>query len=200
MNYIVDVPFPIIRTFLPTDGERLSFLIGSANKWPKNPTPFLRDETMEIAFGLAIRSNPDDRHDQQVMSPGISCVQDVLVIQGGWAAHKDVTFHDDFFDGTFSCNVYFVINSGHVLCELRDFNLTWRADWFTNVTGLSGIITDFAKSKVQNEIQKKIMVLNDILQRMIQDVRTQYPKTPIASNDVSLSLLPGVFRIVVNVS
>ncbi|MDA3874172.1 MAG: hypothetical protein PF795_09445 [Kiritimatiellae bacterium] len=190
------IPFEHIRAFLPPDGQREVIWHGTMNKWKKNRDSFERHETAEIAFGRAIRAKKGDRKSEESLSPGISTENGYIRLQGGWAAHKAVSRHPDYFDGNFWGDVHLIVKNGHVDSDLTNFNFTWRASFVVKIVDFTGIIRNIIigiiRSKVRNVLLSK---LREEIDKKIEELMKQFPNAEILRDKLKIVIKKNAIEI-----
>jgi len=110
----IEIPFWLLRMILPEEGELFTHVL-SKDKWTQYKDPFYRHETIELALGKKIRAKKEDRAKETWWKPGYQDKGTHILLRGGWRAHKDIGFFDEFFDGTFSAELRFKINKGKLI-------------------------------------------------------------------------------------
>lgn len=193
-----NVPFGVLRGLLPPDGERIVVWHGRMNQWKQNRTPFERHETAEIAFGRAIRAQRKHRDNERSMSPGIVCGTGSIQLRGGWAAHKAVDHHNDYFDGEFNATVTLAVNDGRVSSSVSVPRLTWNESFVGKLGNLVGDIANKMVEKfrqqLENGLQRK---LEAVINEKIEEVLQQVPQAKVLRQHLSIALLPDTVAITV---
>lgn len=190
-THVVTIPFPQLKPLLPKDGERIVVWQG-ATKWPGNSTPFERKETLEIAFGKAIRAQAKHRKGETWCRPGFSAGLGVLDIRGGFAAHKQVPVHNDYFDGTFHATVQASVSAGRVRCKVLGLSLHWNASLAARLLDVTGLIRRFLLDIVE---QKVVAMLNQRIEAAIvqvsDELQRRMPGATAITRAITLVVLPG---------
>ena len=195
-THVINLPFSQLAPLLPNDGQRIQVWRGG-QKWPGNATPFERHETLEIAFGKAIRAQASDRAGEKWRKPGFAASIGYLQIRGGWAAHKQVPIHNDYFDGKFDAAVQIAVSAGRIRCKVLSLSLTWNASLAARLLDVTGLIRRYILDIVE---QKVIAMLNKEIQAAItqvtRELQRQLPGATVVSKGLSLAVMPGKLMLI----
>lgn len=174
------IPFSTFRAFLPVEGERMVVWNGTMNKWPKNKSDFERNETAEVAFGRAIRAQQKHRSGEKSMSPAFEALPGRIHVRGGWAVHKDIPVHNDYFDGTFRADIFVVVRNGHVDTDVQNFNFNWNGSLAAKIIDFTGVIRNIIigiiRSRVRNQIAQRV---RDEVQKEVAKLLKRFPQAQI---------------------
>lgn len=185
------IPFGVLRGLLPPDGKRLVVWRGRENQWKQNRVPFERHETAEIAFGRAIRAQQKHRDDERSLSPGITCGHGSLQLRGGWAAHKAVDHHNDYFDGEFHASVTLSMRHGEVVADVSVPRLTWNESFVGKLGNLMGNIADNMVETFRQQMEADLKArLQALIGEKMDEVLGAVPGAKVAREHVSIDLLP----------
>lgn len=193
------VPFSSLRGLLPRDGERQVVWNGTMNKWKQNRIPFERHETAEIAFGRAIRAQQKHRKSEKSLAPGISAQVGRIHIRGGWAVHKDVPVHNDYFDGTFRGDVFVSVRNGHIDTDLQNFHFDWNASLAAKIIDFTGVIRNIVigiiRSRVRNVIAAR---LREEVQAAVADLIRRVPQAEVALDALTVVVLKDALAVTIS--
>lgn len=193
------IPFNVLRGLLPPDGQRILVWNGRMNQWRQNRSPFERHETAEIAFGRAIRAQKKHRDNERSMSPGITCGNGSIQLRGGWAAHKAVDHHNDYFDGEFNANVTLAMNNGQISSSVSLPRLTWNESFVGKLGNLLGDIANKMVEKIRTQLESGLQQkLESMITEKIDEVLRQVPQAEVARQHVSMALLPDTVVLTVS--
>ncbi len=183
------IPFSHFRAFLPADGARQVVWNGTMNKWKQNSMPFERHETAEVAFGRAIRAQQKHRRGEKALSPGVEALPGRIHVRGGWAVHKDIPSHNDYFDGTFRADIFISVRNGHVDTELQNFHFDWNASLAAKIIDFTGmirnIIIGMIRSQVRNHLAQR---LRDEVQKAVAQLMTRVPQAQVALDALNIEI------------
>lgn len=192
------IPFGVLRGLLPPDGERIVVWHGRMHQWPQNSKPFERHETAEIAFGRAIRAQQKHRDNERSMSPGIRCGNGSIQLRGGWAAHKAVDHHNDYFDGEFNATVTLAMTDGRVSSNVSLPRLSWNESFVGKLGNLVGDIADKMVEKFRQQLEQGLQRrLEATIEEKIGEVLQQVPQANVLRHHLSIALLPDTVAITV---
>ncbi len=193
------VPFGVLRGLLPPDGERIVVWHGRKNQWTQNRAPFERHETAEIAFGRAIRAQQKHRDNERSMSPGITSTHGSLQLRGGWAAHKAVDNHNDYFDGEFHASVTLAMVDGQVASSVSVPRLTWNESFVGSLGNLIGNIADKMVEKIRVQLEAGLQgQLQAMIAAKMDELLQSVPGAQIARDHVSIALLPDQVAVTIS--
>lgn len=193
------IPFGVLRGLLPPDGERMVVWNGHMNQWTQNRKPFERHETAEIAFGRAIRAQQKHRDNERSMSPGITCTHGSLQLRGGWAAHKAVDVHNDYFDGEFNASVTLSMVDGQVVSDVSVPRLTWNESFVGQLGNLVGNIANKMVEKIRVQLEAGLQArLQELIAGKIDELLQSVPQATIAREHVSIELLPDQVAVTIS--
>ncbi|TDK27147.1 hypothetical protein E2F46_02735 [Luteimonas aestuarii] len=192
------VPFAHFRAFLPADGVRIEVWRGR-KRWPKNKTAFMQYETAEISFGRAIRAQEDHRDRERSLSPGILCHPGSIEVRGGWAAHKHVPVHNDFFDGEFNAHLLLSMDRGRLQCEMRDLRMTWNASFVAKLVDFTGLVRAHVIRLVQADVQDRINAeITRQIDAAMKDLTRRVPQAQVAKDRTSIALHADAMEIILH--
>ncbi|MCD9026661.1 hypothetical protein LDO26_00335 [Luteimonas sp. BDR2-5] len=188
-QHTFQIPFSHFRAFLPADGLRQVVWNGTMNRWKQNKSPFERHETAEVAFGRAIRAQAKHRKNERSLSPGIAAHPGRIHVRGGWAVHKDVPVHNDYFDGTFSGDIFVSVRNGHIDTDLQNFNFTWNASLAAKIVDFTGtlrnIVIGMIRAQVRNELAARLRVE---VQKAVAELLRRHPQAQVALDATSIEI------------
>ncbi len=148
----IELPFPILRLFLPADGEVITQILNK-DKWKNETEPFFRHEAIEFAFGRKIRATKEDRKKEEWWKPGIEDRVEKVRVQGGWRVHKKVIIHTDYFDGTFAADLALVIEQGELVPKISTLDIEWNK----SVAGeIFAVVVEAIEPLVEKKLQEEI--------------------------------------------
>lgn len=190
-SHVINIPFAQLAPLLPEDGERFTVWQGE-KRWPRNASPFERHETLEIAFGKAIRAQADHRAGEKWRKPGFAASMGYLQVRGGWAAHKHVPIHNDYFDGTFDASVQVAVSAGRIRCKVLSLSLTWNASLAARLLDVNGLVRRFILDIVERKVVAMLSSRIDAaITQLTRDLQRQLPGASLLRKGISLAVLPG---------
>lgn len=190
-THVVKIPFSRVRPLLPADGQRIVVWQG-AMRWPRNSTPFERHETLEIAFGRAIRAQAKHRDEEKSRLPGFAASYGYMQVRGGWALHKDVAVHNDYFDGTFDAAVQVAVSAGRIRCKLLSLSLDWNASLAARLLDVTGLIRRFIIDIVERKATDMLnQQIDAAIAQVARELQQRLPGASAIAKGVTLAVLPG---------
>jgi len=195
----VQIPFAHFRAFLPADGVRQVVWNGTMNKWKQNKEPFERHETAEVAFGRGIRAQKKHRKEERSLSPGVSAHAGRIHVRGGWAVHKDVPVHNDYFDGLFHADIFVLVRNGHIDTDLQNFNFTWNASLAAKVIDFTGMLRNIVIGMIRSQVRNQLATrLRAEVQKAVDDLLRRYPQAQVALDATSVEIREDAIAVTVH--
>jgi hypothetical protein len=189
----ITLPADKVRLFLPGDGHVFSETI-TPNVWTDHNDPFERHETIEVAFGRALRAQQDDRKHEYLMIPGIAFKEGFLAVQGGWRAKKKTDWHRDYYDGTFEGQVVMAFARGAAHVE-SNVELKWNGDFTLLIPGVAWLVQG-AADKLERQIEADVNTkLAGEINTAVKTLIEAGTLPPEAVNRVAADITPHGVRI-----
>ncbi len=162
----IEIPFPILRLFLPADGEVTTHVL-KADKWRNEETPFFRHECVEFAFGKKLRAKMEDRNKESWWKPGLVDIGDKVTVQGGWRVHKQIPAHSDYFDGTFQTNLTIATEQGLLTPKISKLDIEWNK---SSAGKILAPVVEAIEPHIEKQLEKLInKFLKDLLPKLINE-------------------------------
>ena len=188
-QHTFQIPFSHFRALLPADGVRQVVWNGTMNRWKQNHTPFERHETAEVAFGRAIRAQDKHRKNERSLSPGIAAHPGRIHVRGGWAVHKDIPVHNDYFDGTFSGDIFVSVRNGHIDTDLQNFNFTWNASLAARIIDFTGMLRNIVIGMIRAQVRNVVAArLRQEVQKAVKALVRKHPQAQVALDAASIEI------------
>ncbi|MDR6991034.1 hypothetical protein [Luteimonas sp. 3794] len=172
---------------------------GTMNKWKQNKEAFERHETAEVAFGRGIRAQKKHRRDEKSLSPGVTAHAGRIHVRGGWAVHKDVPVHNDYFDGLFHADIFVLVRNGHIDTDLQNFNFTWNASPAAKVIDFTGMLRNIVIGMIRSQVRHELATrLRAEVQNAVADLLRRYPQAQVALESTSIEIREDAIAVTVH--